>query len=75
MAAEQRFETRVFADLEASAECVGAQPVDGQRHQPFAIKAQQGSGIAGQEGAHGFEQASIALAFRQFARQVRDQGQ
>ncbi|MNL22938.1 hypothetical protein D3C87_1443020 [compost metagenome] len=74
-AAEQRFEARVFADLEASAEGVGTQAVDGQRHQPFAIETQQGGGIAGQQGAHGFQQASITLAFGEFAGQVGDQWQ
>jgi hypothetical protein len=47
----------------------------GQRHQPFAVQAQQRGGIARQQGAHGFQQAPIALAFGQFAGQVGDQWQ
>ncbi|MNE33714.1 hypothetical protein D3C80_1274010 [compost metagenome] len=74
-AAEQRFETRVLADLEAPAEGVGTQAVDGQRHQPFTIKTQQGGGVAREQGAHGFQQASITFALGQFAGQVGDQGQ
>jgi hypothetical protein len=73
--AQQNFKARVFADLEAPAEGVGAQTVDGQRHQPFAVEAQQRGGIAGQQGAHGFQQAPITLAFGQFAGQVGDQWQ
>lgn len=73
--AEQGGETRVFADLETPAQGVGAQAVHCQRHQPFAIQAQQRGGVAGQQGAHGFQQAAVALAFRQFAGQVGDQGQ
>ncbi|MNE90420.1 hypothetical protein D3C80_1879310 [compost metagenome] len=74
-AAEQRCETRVLADLEAPTEGVGTQAVDGQWHQPFTIKAQQGGGIAWEQGAHGFQQAAITLALGQFAGQVGDQGQ
>ena len=74
-AAEQCFETRMFADFEAPAEGVGTQAVDRQRHQPFTVDAQQGGGIAGKQRAHGFEQTPIALPFGEFAGQVRDQGQ
>jgi hypothetical protein len=65
----------MFVNLEAATEGVGAQAVHRQRHQPFAVEAQQGGRVARQQGAHGFEQAAIALAFGQLAGQVDDQGQ
>jgi len=74
-AVQQDLETGMFADLEAPAEGVGAQTIHRQRHQPFAVQAQQRGGIARQQGAQGFEQASIAFAFGQFAGQVGDQRQ
>ena len=74
-AAEQHIKARVFADLEASSEGVEAQAVNRQRHQPLAIKAQQGGGIARQQSAHGLKQAAVTLALWQFAGQVSDQGQ
>ncbi|MNQ58008.1 hypothetical protein D3C85_721950 [compost metagenome] len=74
-AAEQRGKARVFADFEASPQGIRAQAIHRQRHQPFAVQAQQGRSIAREQGAHGFEQASVALAFGQFTRKVRDQWQ
>ncbi len=38
-----------------------------------AVKAQQGSGVARQYGAHGLQQAPVTFAFRQVAGQVRHQ--
>ena len=38
-AAQQDLEARMFADLEASAQGIGAQAVHRQRHQPLAIQA------------------------------------
>ncbi|MOA31392.1 hypothetical protein D3C78_1525470 [compost metagenome] len=73
--AENRREAWVFVDFEASAKGVGAQAIDRQRHQPFAVQAQQGGRIAGQQAAHGVEQASVALALGQVAGQVADQRQ
>ena len=52
-AAEQHGEARVFADLETSAQGIGAQTVHGQWHQRLAVQAQQRGGVAGQQGAHG----------------------
>jgi hypothetical protein len=72
-AVQQDFEAWMVADFEAPAEGVGTQAIHRQRHQPFAVQAQQRGGIAGQQGAHGFEQATIALALGQFAGQIGDQ--
>ena len=74
-AAEQCFKARVFADFKAAPQRIQAQAVHCQRHQPVAVQPQQGSSIAGEEGAQGLQQAPIALAFRQVARQVGNQGQ
>jgi len=74
-AAEQHGETRVFADLEASAQGIGAQAVHCQRHQRLTVQAQQRGGVARQQGAHGLQQAAVTLAFGQFAGQVGDQGE
>ncbi|MNJ04359.1 hypothetical protein D3C73_1650750 [compost metagenome] len=63
----------MFADLETPAEGVGTQSVDSQRYQPFAIQAQKGGRVAWEQGAHGFQQASITLAFGKFAGQVGHQ--
>ena len=74
-AAEQDLESRVFAHPEPPAEGIGAQPVHGQRYQPFAVQAQQRGGIAWQQAAHGLQQAAVALLVGQFAGQVTDQWQ
>ncbi|MNJ61804.1 hypothetical protein D3C77_576100 [compost metagenome] len=75
VAAEDRCKAWMLIDLEAPPEGVGAQAVHRQRHQPFAVQAQQRGGIARQQAAHGFEQAPVAFALGQFAGQVADQRQ
>ncbi|MNP23677.1 hypothetical protein D3C76_1163940 [compost metagenome] len=72
-AAEQCLEARVLTDLEAAPEGIFTQAIDGQWHQPLAIQAQEGGSIAREQGAHGFQQAPIAFAFRQVAGKVADQ--
>jgi len=57
-------QARVLADLEAAAEGVLAESIDGQRYQLVAFQAQQGGSIARQQAAKGFEQAAVAFAVR-----------
>ena len=65
----------MLADSEAPAQGIGAQAVHCQRHQPFAVQAQQRGGIAGQQPTHGLQQAAIAFLVGQVAGKVADQGQ
>ncbi|MNN56127.1 hypothetical protein D3C81_1710430 [compost metagenome] len=74
-AAEQNLEARMLAYSEAPAQGIGGQPVDSQWHQPFAIEPQQRSGIAGQQTAHGLQQAAVAFLVGQVPGQVTDQGE
>ncbi len=70
---EQRLQARMLAHAETAAQCVAAQPVDRERHQHVTVQAQQRRGVAGKQRAHRAQQAFIALALGQFARQVTDQ--
>ena len=71
---------RVLGHAKAPAQGVGAQSIDGQRAQPVvaifaALAAQQGGGIAGQDGAQRGQQAAVALGFGELAGQLGHQGQ
>ncbi|MNQ36405.1 hypothetical protein D3C85_499250 [compost metagenome] len=70
---QQALEARVLADPEAPAEGIGAQAVDGQRHQGVAVQAQQGGGIGRQQRAQRAEQAAVAFLLGKVAGQVGHQ--
>jgi len=77
---QQGGKARVLGHAKAPAQGVGAQPIDGQRAQPViaifaALAAQQGGGIAGQDGAQRGQQAAVALGFGELAGQLGHQGQ
>ncbi len=73
--AEQNLEPRMLTDPESAAQGVGAQAVHSQGYQPFTVQAQQRSGVARQQAAHGLQQAAVALLIGQIAGQITDEGQ
>ncbi|MNZ72470.1 hypothetical protein D3C78_908490 [compost metagenome] len=72
---QQGSETRMLGDLEASPQGVGTQAAYRQRHQPVVVQAQQGHGVARQEGLQGAEQAPVAFRLGQLAGKVIQQRQ
>jgi hypothetical protein len=71
---QQGREARVLGHLEAPAQGVARQAVNGQGHQGVAVQAQQGHRVAGKERAQGVQQAAVALALGDVLRQVGHQG-
>ena len=70
---QQCSQARMLADLEASAQGIGAEPLDRQGHQDVAIKPQQRHGIARKELAQGRKQAAVTFAVVQLTGQIGDQ--
>ena len=70
---QQQGKTRMFGNPETPPQRVLAQPVDRQRHQPPALKLEQGHGVTRQQSLHGFKQTAVTFAVRQFAGQIIDQ--